>query len=191
MRRRKAEFVAVAAIDISKRSAADADGILEHSCKNWLKIARRAADHLKNLRRRRLLLQRFGQIGSALAQLIQQPRVLDGDDRLTGEVRHERDLFVGKRTNFLAIPISVPTIAILQHGHRYERPHVSEFDRGNDCTVEPLHNGSPPGRRRERPPWSLSYDLEDFPIGWNGGVAKLAKTAGTLASNGVDLPSQR
>ena len=41
-----------------------------------------------------LLLQR-------LPQFVQQPRVLDGDDGLGGEVLHQRDLFVGERTDFL------------------------------------------------------------------------------------------
>ena len=36
---------------------------------------------------RRLLLQRFAQIIRALAQLVEQPCVLDGDDGLGGEVR--------------------------------------------------------------------------------------------------------
>ncbi len=44
----------------------------------------------KNLRRRRLLLQRLGQIVGALAQLVEQPRVLDGDDGLGGEVLNTR-----------------------------------------------------------------------------------------------------
>ena len=33
-----------------------------------------------------LLLQRLGKIIGALAQLVEQPRVLDGDDGLRGEV---------------------------------------------------------------------------------------------------------
>ena len=45
---------------------------------------------------RRLLLQRF-------AQFAEQPRVLDGDDRLGGEVLHQRDLLVGERPDFLPI----------------------------------------------------------------------------------------
>ena len=35
---------------------------------------------------RGLLLQRFGEIVGALAQLVEQPRILDGDDGLSGEV---------------------------------------------------------------------------------------------------------
>ena len=37
----------------------------------------------------------------ALAQFVEQPRVLDGDDGLGGEVLHQRDLLVGERFNLL------------------------------------------------------------------------------------------
>ena len=37
-----------------------------------------------------------------LAQFVEQPRVLDGDDRLGGEVLDQFDLLVGERANFLA-----------------------------------------------------------------------------------------
>jgi hypothetical protein len=48
-----------------------------------------------------LLLQRLAQIGRALAQLVEQPRVLDGDDGLTGEARNQLNLLFGKRSNLL------------------------------------------------------------------------------------------
>ena len=53
--------------------------------------------------RRGLLLQRLGEIVSALTQFVEQPRVLDGDDRLRGEVRQKLDLLFGEGTDFLAI----------------------------------------------------------------------------------------
>jgi hypothetical protein len=37
------------------------------------------------------------------SQFVEQPRVLDGDHGLGGEVRSERDLLVGEGTNLLAI----------------------------------------------------------------------------------------
>ena len=37
------------------------------------------------------------------AQLVEQPRVLDGDDGLVGEILDQLDLLVGERANFLAI----------------------------------------------------------------------------------------
>ena len=60
-------------------------------------------DDLQHLRGRRLLLQRLGEIVGALAQLVEQPRVLDGDDGLGGEVRDQLDLLIGERTDFLAV----------------------------------------------------------------------------------------
>ena len=66
MRRNEVQGVAIPAVDISKRGVADADGILQHGCKHRFKIAGRAADDLKHLRRRRLLL-------SSLVQFAGEP----------------------------------------------------------------------------------------------------------------------
>ena len=43
-----------------------------------------------------MLLQR-------LSQFVEQARVLNGDDGLSGEVLHERDLLVGEGMDFLAV----------------------------------------------------------------------------------------
>ena len=40
---------------------------------------------------------------SDCSQFIEQPRVLDGDDGLGGEVLHQLDLLVGERSNLLAV----------------------------------------------------------------------------------------
>ena len=101
MRRNEVQGIAVPAIDIAKLGIADADGILQHGCEHRLKIARRTADDLQHLRRRRLLLQRLGEFDGALAeivgaltQFVQQSRVLDGDDRL-GPYGWERGIVAG------------------------------------------------------------------------------------------------
>src|SRR6516162_7556476 len=65
---------------------ADAGGVLKHCLKHGLQLARRGTNDPKHFRGRGLLLQRFREIVGALAQLVEQPRVLDGDDRLRGEV---------------------------------------------------------------------------------------------------------
>ena len=57
---------------------------------------------LQHLGRRSLLLQRLAEIVSALAQLVEQPRVLDGDHGLGGEVLDQLDLLVGERADLLA-----------------------------------------------------------------------------------------
>ena len=71
---------------------------LEHR----LQIEGRAADDLEH-RRSRSAAQRYGEIVGALAQLVEQARVLDGDDSLGGEILHQLDLLVGERADFLAI----------------------------------------------------------------------------------------
>ena len=53
-----------------------------------------SADHPQDLGGGGLLLQRLGQVGIALLQLLEQPHVLDGDDRLVGERLDQRDLLV-------------------------------------------------------------------------------------------------
>jgi hypothetical protein len=50
-----------------------------------------------------LLPQCFGQVRGALAQFVEQPRILDGDDGLGSEVRDQRYLFVGEGPDFLAV----------------------------------------------------------------------------------------
>ena len=58
---------------------AQARGRLDQRVEHRLQIERRAADDLEHVGGGGLLLQGF-------AQLVEQPRVLDGDDRLGGEV---------------------------------------------------------------------------------------------------------
>ena len=48
--------IAVTAENISERGIADTRGLFQHGGKDWLKITRRAADDLKHLRGRSLLL---------------------------------------------------------------------------------------------------------------------------------------
>src|SRR5262245_53481553 len=65
---------------------------IEHS----LQIEGRTADDLKHVGGSGLLLQRF-------SQLVEQPRVLDGDDRLGSEVLDQLDLLVGERADLLTV----------------------------------------------------------------------------------------
>ena len=60
------------------------------------KVAGRAVDDAEHLCGRGLLLQ-------CLARLGQQPRILNRDDRLRGEVLQQRNMFVGERADFLAV----------------------------------------------------------------------------------------
>src|SRR5262249_40988351 len=78
---------------LAQRARAGRDGV-----EDWLDIRRRATDHPQDLTGRRLLLQRLGQLAVPRLQLLEQPDVLDGDDRLGGEGLEERDLLVGERS---------------------------------------------------------------------------------------------
>ena len=67
---------------------------------------------------RGLLLQRLGEIVGALAQFVEQPRVLDGDDGLGGEVLHQLDLLVGERPHLLAVDDDgADQLVVLEHRH--------------------------------------------------------------------------
>ena len=75
---------------------AEPGGRLHQRLQHRLQVEGRAADDLEHVGGGGLLLQRF-------AQLVEQPRVLDGDDGLSGEVLHQLDLLVGERSYFGAI----------------------------------------------------------------------------------------
>src|SRR6516165_205234 len=77
-------------------SLANPSSIFQHGLENRLKLTRRRTDDAQHLGRRRLLLKR-------LPQLIKQPRVLDGDDSLGGEVLDQCNLLIGEWANDVAI----------------------------------------------------------------------------------------
>jgi hypothetical protein len=64
---------------------ADARGVFQHRLEHGLKVTGRAGDDAQYVRGGRLLLER-------IAQLVEQARILDGDDRLVGEGSDQRDL---------------------------------------------------------------------------------------------------
>ena len=124
----------------------------EHRIEHGLQIERRATDDLEHVGSGGLLLQRF-------AQLVEQPRVLDGDDGLGGEVLDQLDLLVGEGTDLLTIDENAPISSLsLSIGttRRVRAPAVfSDGDvtrtseilliRQNVCDVDYL-----PRRRRRR-----------------------------------------
>ena len=80
-----------------QRRAADSDECIEHC----LQLECRTANDLQDIGSGGLLLEGFCQVSGALAQFVEQPRVLNGDDGLGGEILNQRDLLVGKRPHFL------------------------------------------------------------------------------------------
>ena len=85
---------------------------------------------------RSLLLQRLAQIVRALPQLVEQPRVLDGNDSLGSEVLDQLDLLVGERTHFLAVNGDrANQLAVLEHGNAERCPITAKLDRGNHIGI--------------------------------------------------------
>ena len=62
-------------------------------------------------------------------QLVEQSRVLDGDDGLSGEVLDQLNLLVGERADLLAIDENgADQLVILQHWHLDQGPRAAKFD---------------------------------------------------------------
>ena len=81
-----------------------------------LNVGGRARDDAQDLARRRLLLER-------LVRLVEQPDVLDRDDRLSGEGLQERDLLLGEWPDHgSANHNDADRHAFSQQGHRKLRP---------------------------------------------------------------------
>ena len=112
----------------SRVGAAEARCGINHTLQNRLQIELRPADDIEHLRSRSLLFQRLGQVGRALAQFTEQPRVLDGDDGLRGEILHQRDLLVGEGANLLAIDANnAHKLIILEQRYEDKRTGAGVF----------------------------------------------------------------
>ena len=117
----------------SQSRAADSTSVLQHG----LQIEGRAADDLEHVGGGGLLLQR-------LPQFVEQPRVLDGDDGLGGEVLHQRDLLVGEWPNFLAVDRDCPTSSSsLSIGTSSMVRAPAEIEEGRPCGVACISRVSP------------------------------------------------
>src|SRR5262249_5154248 len=132
VKRADAKSDSVVEIKRAKLGFADARRIGQHGFKNRLQLARRTGDDLQHLRGRRLLLQRFREIRRALAQLVEQPGILDGDDRLRGEVLHQLDLLVGERADLLAVDGDrTDQLILLEHRYDENSARAGPLGQGN------------------------------------------------------------
>ena len=73
---------AIAAVDRPVAGVAEPSGRFGECVEHWLQIEGRTADDLQHVARCGLVFERFLKVGGAVAQLVQQPRVLDRDHRL-------------------------------------------------------------------------------------------------------------
>ena len=98
------------AISASHSRAADSISVFKHR----LQIEGRATDDLEHVGGGGLLLR------ADCAQFVEQPRVLDGDDGLVGEVLQQLDLLVGEWSD-LRRWIEIAPIASFSSQHRNGR----------------------------------------------------------------------
>src|SRR5262245_37269310 len=118
--------LAVIARDDGVLAAAQPASASNNSVEDRLDVRGRARDHAQNVARRRLLLQRLGEIVGALAQLVEQPRVLDSDDGLVGEAGNQGDLLIGERANFRTVDDEgSDQLALLAHWHSDKRSRAA------------------------------------------------------------------
>src|SRR6516165_2156665 len=102
--------------------------ILGDGSQHRLNICRGSSDHAEDLACRGLLLQRLAKISGALTQLVEQARILDGDDGLIREGLDQRELLGGEGSN-LRPPhrnrANEDTFAT--HRHAKKRPDTATF----------------------------------------------------------------
>src|SRR6516164_6296333 len=100
-------------------------GRLDQGRQDRLQIESRAADHLEHVGGRRLLLQRF-------PKLVEQARILDGDDGLFREIAYQLDLLVGERPHLLAIDADhAYHLTSAEHRHAEQCSYAGYLDDDN------------------------------------------------------------
>ena len=135
-----------------------------------LEIERRV-HRLRHFSERAQLLDRAAKLIGALAQLVQQSRILDGDDGLRGEARNQRDLLLREGTDFLPGQRKrTDRFLLLQHRNSHVRPYTAEFDGRHIFRVDVRRSPALLRRRRRAiPSWSPSCDRSGcFGPGRNG-----------------------
>src|SRR5262249_18494109 len=85
MHRTHVQCAILVQVQHAELGVANTHRVFEHGIEHGLEGTRRARYDLEHLAGRRLLLQRF-------TQFVEQTSVLDGNDGLTREVTHQRDL---------------------------------------------------------------------------------------------------
>src|SRR5262245_25266709 len=97
-----------------------AGGGFDQRIENRLQIECRAADDLEHVGGGGLLLQR-------LAQLVQQPGILDGYNGLRSEILDQRNLLVGEGLHLLPVDDDcTDQLVLLQHWHGKDCPCAAE-----------------------------------------------------------------
>src|SRR6185312_2380164 len=127
--RDRTELSPVEELQASVSDPAKAVRFLQDRIEHGREIARRRIDDLQHLGSRGLPRER-------LARLLQEPRVLDGNDRLGSEVLHERDLLIGERPHLLAVHTeSAEQSVVPAQCDAEQRARAAQIDKGTSRAV--------------------------------------------------------
>src|SRR6266567_1028347 len=107
--------------DRPKARLRESDRALHDRVENRLDVGRRAADDTQDLTRRRLLIERLGEVAVTSFQLVEEAHVLDGDHGLVGEGLEELDLALRERPFGLRHDNGADRLALAQHWHDQQR----------------------------------------------------------------------
>jgi len=123
---------------------AEASGPHQNGVERSLKVGRRRRDVPKYVSSRRMPLQGLTKAGVAVVELLEQPRILDGDDGLIREGLDERDLALaelpGHHTRYREDADSL-TLAHERHGQRCTSPTMHNVRKlGEDRRVMPIRD---------------------------------------------------
>jgi hypothetical protein len=137
LHRHQAKDISLALEQSAKLSLTKAHSLGQHGLKSLFQIAGRTRNNLQHLRGGRLLLERFSEIGRALAQLVEQAGILDRDQSLGGEVFHQLDLLSAERSRLLPENHDrADQITVLQQRDVHERFRAAELrKRGRRCRI--------------------------------------------------------
>src|SRR6516225_6361294 len=125
MHRNRAELCTVVELQASVGDATKAVRLLQDRVEYRREIAGRRIDDLQHLGRRGLPLKCFALLG-------QEPRILDGDDRLLGEVINQLDLLVSERPDLLTIERDrSDQFGVLEHRNEDYRAGAGDISERN------------------------------------------------------------
>src|SRR5262245_37077473 len=126
-------------VEVAEPGLANAHRIGQHGLEHRLKLAWRTRNDAQHLGGRCLLLQRLAEVVGTPTQLVEQPRVLDGDDRLLGEIADQLDMLIGERTNLLAVDADLADeLVLLEHRHSKQGARAGLFDDREPFWVRPV-----------------------------------------------------
>src|SRR6516164_5416191 len=127
--RDRAKVIALTEIQGAESGFAELRRIRQHGLKDQPQLAGGRADNAQHLRCCGLLLQR-------LPKLVEQPRVLDSDDGLGGEIADQLDLLLSKRAYLLAVDADgANQFLFLKHWNHKESSLATKLDHSDDSRI--------------------------------------------------------